>query len=266
MDKILVVVFDSEQKAVDGCDVLRSLHNDGSITLYAMAVIAKNAQGEASIKQGPDPGPLGSVVGLVAGGLIGLIGGPVGMTVGAGIGAMGGVLSDMWVLGVGEDFLEDVERQLQPGKSAVVAEVWEDWVIPVDTKIERAGGTVIRRTLSEVRHAVIERESDAFEAEISDLKAEYEKATGDAKAKVQAKLNAAKIHLQATQGRAKAALDNGKQAADAKIKSLQEQAAQARGEAKANIEARLAKVRTEYKRRTDKLSQAWELTKQALTV
>jgi hypothetical protein len=51
---------------------------------------------------------------------------------------------------------------------------------------------------------------------------------------------------------------------DAKIKSLQEQAAKAKGDAKAKIEARIAEVRSEYERRSDKLKQAWELTKQAL--
>jgi len=266
MEKILVVVFENEQRAAEGSEALQALHNDGTITLYDKAVIAKDAQGNAAVKQPPQETPIGSIVGLTTGALLGMIGGPVGMALGAGIGTVGGMITDLWVLGVGEDFLAEVQRELKPGKAAVVAEVWEDWVIPVDTRMERAGGHVMRRTVSEVRHAVIERESDAIEAEISDLKAELEKAAGDAKTKLQAKLNAAKIHLQSNQSRAKAAVEKGKQTADAKMKALQEQAGRIRGEAKANVEARLAKVRTEYKRRADKLSQAWEMTKQALTV
>ena len=42
--------------------------------------------------------------------------------------------------------------------------------------------------------------------------------------------------------------------------------AKAQGDAKAKLEARIAKVQSEYKRRADKLHQAWELTKEALTL
>jgi uncharacterized membrane protein YqiK len=77
-------------------------------------------------------------------------------------------------------------------------------------------------------------------------------------------MDATKAKLQATHDRAKAAFEAAKQKMDAKIKTLQEQAAKAKGAEKAKIEARIAEVQSEYKRRTDKLKQAWELTKQAL--
>jgi uncharacterized membrane protein len=266
MDKILVVVFDNEKKASDGCNALRALHTEGSITLFAMAVIAKDTSGMVAVKQAANQGPLGTAVGLVTGSLIGLLGGPVGVAIGAEVGMVGGMLSDLWTLGVGDDLLGEVGKHLTAGKTAVVAEVWEEWVTPVDTRMEAAGGIVFRRTLGEVRDALIERESDAFEAEIGHLKAEYDRATGDAKAKLQAKIDAVKAKLHATQDRARTAFEAAKQETDAKIKSVQEQAAKAKGEAKADIDARIVKVRSAYKRRTDKLSEAWELTKQALAV
>jgi uncharacterized phage infection (PIP) family protein YhgE len=171
---------------------------------------------------------------------------------------------DLAAVGVGEDFLADVGEQLKPGKTAVVAEVGEDWSMPVDTRLEAAGGVVLRRGIGEVEDALIERDAEALKAEIAQLKAEYAQATGNAKAKLQVKIDAAKAKLQATHDRAKAAFDAAKQKMDAKIKSLQEQSAKAKGDAKAKIDARIAEVQSEYKRRTDKLKQAWELTKQAL--
>jgi len=264
MDKMIVVVFDSESKAYEGSKALKELDVQGSITLYAMGVIAKDASGKVTVKEAADEGPLGTAVGLMTGSLIGLLGGPVGVAIGAGAGMFGGILYDLATVGVGEDFLAEVGRRLQPGKTAVIAEVGEDWSMPVDTRMEAAGGVVIRRGLGEVQDALIERDTDALKTEIAQLKAEYAQATGNAKAKLQAKIDAAKAKLQATHDRAKTALDAAKQKMDAKIKSLQEQSAKAKGDAKAKIEARIAEVRSEYKRRTDKLKQAWELTKQAL--
>jgi hypothetical protein len=50
----------------------------------------------------------------------------------------------------------------------------------------------------------------------------------------------------------------------AKVKELQVQAAKARGDAKANIDARIASTRADYARRTALLKRAGELATQAL--
>jgi uncharacterized membrane protein len=264
MNKIIVVVFDSESKAYEGSRALKELHDEGSITLYASAVIAKDASEKVTVKEAADQGPLGTGVGLVTGSLIGLLGGPVGVAIGAYVGTFGGMLYDLATVGVGEDFLAEVGGQLKPGKTAVVAEIEEEWAMPVDTRMEAAGGVVLRRGLGDVQDALIERDSDALEAELAQLKAEYAQATGKAKVKLQAKIDSTKAKLQTTHDRAKAALEASRQRMDAKIKSLQEQAAKAKGDAKTKLDARIAEVQSEYKRRTDKLKQAWELTKQAL--
>jgi uncharacterized membrane protein len=217
-----------------------------------------------TVKEAVDQGPLGTGIGLVTGSLIGLLGGPVGVAIGAYVGTFGGMLYDLANVGVGEDFLDEVGGRLKPGKTAVVAEVEEEWTMPVDTRMDAGGGVVFRRVLGDVQDALIERDSDALEAELAQLKTEYAQATGNAKVKLLAKIDAAKVKLQATHDRAKAALEAARQKMDAKIKSLQEQAAKAKGDSKAKIEARIAEVRSEYNRRTDKLKKAWELTKQAL--
>ena len=62
MDRMLVVVFDNESKAYEGKKALLQLDDEGSISLYAYAVLAKNADGTASVKQGDDSGPIGSLV------------------------------------------------------------------------------------------------------------------------------------------------------------------------------------------------------------
>ena len=57
MDRMLVVVFDSETKAYEGKRALIQLDSEGSIGLYGYAVVAKNADGTTTFKQGDDVGP-----------------------------------------------------------------------------------------------------------------------------------------------------------------------------------------------------------------
>jgi hypothetical protein len=52
---------------------------------------------------------------------------------------------------------------------------------------------------------------------------------------------------------------------EAKTKSLQEQAAKARGEWKAKLEKRSDELKADQKRRSDLLKKAWELAKGALS-
>ena len=71
MDRRLVVVFDSESKALEGKRALSQLDSDGSIGLWAYAIVAKNADGTSTVKQGDDAGPIGTLFGTSLGGLIG---------------------------------------------------------------------------------------------------------------------------------------------------------------------------------------------------
>ena len=176
----------------------------------------------------------------------------------------GGMLYDLANLGVGEDFLVEVGQYLLPGKAAVVAEVWEAWVLPVDTRMQAVGGVVFRRMRGDIVDAQFERDVAALNAELAELKAEWKQATGEAKAELQAKIDAAKAKLQAMRDSIEAKIETSQQETEAKIKALQEQAAKADGERKAKIEAHIAELKADDKRRTELLHQAWELTKEAM--
>jgi uncharacterized membrane protein len=265
MDKVLVVVFDNESKAYDGSRALQELQNEGSINLYAKAVIARDANEKVTVKQSGDMGPVGTAVGLLTGSLIGLLGGPVGFVIGASAGTYGGFLYDLAQLGVSEDYLDEVGKSLLPGKAAVVAEVWEDWMQPVDTRMEELGGVVFRRTRGDVLDEVIEKDIAATNADLAELEAEYDRTDGEAKAKLQARIDAARTRLQTTQEGIQARLEASQQEMKAKIHSLQEQAAKAGEERKAKLEKRVTELQAEQKRRSDLLKQANELIKKALT-
>ena len=107
--------------------------------MYASAVIAKDAEGRVDVRQAADRGPVGTLVGVVTGGLVGLLGGPVGVAVGAYVGGTGGVLYDLFNAGFDGDIVDEVAEALTPGKAAVVAEIDEYWVAPVETRLSDAG-------------------------------------------------------------------------------------------------------------------------------
>ena len=188
MERMLVVVFDNEKKAFEGKSALRQLELEGSISIYAGAVVAKHADGTVSVKQLDDDMPIGMLTGTAVGSLIGLLGGPVGLAIGVASGLTIGALYDADTLRVGEDFVTDVLKSLTPNKAAVVAEVEEAWTIPVDTRMEALGGTVFRRALWAVQEQVRREEIAAMKADLAQFKSEISKAHADRKAKLQKKI------------------------------------------------------------------------------
>ncbi|MBP6765436.1 MAG: DUF1269 domain-containing protein, partial [Rubrivivax sp.] len=264
MNKLLVAVFDNETAADAGLNALRNLHAAGDITLYATGVLVKDAHGAVHVRKAMDSGPVGTATGLAVGSLIGLLGGRAGVAVGALTGTVVGAVRDFWAAGVGLDFVEEAEKHLRPGKAALVAEIEEEWVIPVDAALQAAGGEVLRRTRTEVAEAQFDHDIAAFKAEIKELESEASHASGDARTKLQAKLAATKLSLDAAVRRAQQRADTLKQEAEAKAESLKLQLSQAKADVKTRIEDRMKRVKTAYHARGAKLSQAWNLTKEAL--
>ena len=54
MEKMIVTIFNTEAAAYDGVSALKALNDGGDITLYATAVLAKDADGKVSVKQTSD--------------------------------------------------------------------------------------------------------------------------------------------------------------------------------------------------------------------
>jgi uncharacterized membrane protein len=197
MDRMLVVVFDNESKAYEGRQALMELDAEGSISVYAYSVLAKGADGKATVKQGDDTGPLGTLLGTSLGSLIGLLGGPTGLAVGAAAGLMGGATADLDNARVGADFVDDVNEVLLPNRVALISEIEEDWATPVDTRMEALGGRVFRRALSEVQSKVNKEEVDAMKADLAQMKTEHSKARAERKGNLQGKINQLDSKIQA---------------------------------------------------------------------
>jgi len=228
---MLVVIFPNESKAYEGRTALQQLDSEGSISVYAYAVLVKNTDGTATVKQGDDVGPIGTLVGTSLGSLLGVLGGPVGVVAGAAAGMAAGSTIDLNNTRVGADFIDDVQKVLLPPNVALVAEVDEEWTTPVDTRMEAIGGNVFRRALSEVAETMDDEDVAAMKADLAQLKAERAKAQADREAKLEEKINQLDSKIQAQLQAAKERNDATKRKAQAKAQLLEARADAARSKA-----------------------------------
>jgi len=231
MDRMLVAVFDNVSEAQQGLAALVQLDLDGSITVFAHAVVARNPDGTKIVKEGHAPGPLGTLIGTPLGALIGLLGGAPGVAIGAIAGFFVGGTADSSRARIGEDFVDDVATALSTNRAAVVAEIEEDTTGPVDTRMEALGGTVFRRTLAEVRHTAHEDHIAAIKADLAQIKAEHAEAHAERKARLQEKINQLESRLQAQLQKAKERREADERTERAKVELLQAKAGAAKAKA-----------------------------------
>lgn len=268
MNKFIVVIFPDEAKASEGIRALRELHTEGSLTLHALAVVSKSADEKISLKVRPPTEPRGLAVGALVGVLIGVWGwgAPMGAIVGAASGGFIGILRDLLRVGVSETFVYEVADQLTPGKTAIIAEIDEDRVTPLDTRMEAIGGVVVREQRSEDVDNLLIREAAKYQAELMQLKAERAQAEEGRKAGLDARIAETEAKLRSVGERAQAKLVALENERNAKIETLQDQATEAtKDSSRAEIKRRIAAVRTDADRRSALLKKAAERVRKALT-
>jgi len=253
MEKMLVVVFNDEAKAYEGSHALRQLDAEGTIAIHAEAVIKKNADGTVTVKQSEDDFPIRTLGGTAIGSLIGLLEGPVGMAVGATAGLLAGSIGDLHVAGGDAEFVDDVAATLTPGKCAVIADVSEEWITPVDTRMEALGGTMFRKSKKLVEDDERARDVAELRSEIDQLKAEHARARGERKAKIQAQIDKLNGKLEARLDEARKRAEQTKSETEAKVQALQKKAEKTQGEIKATFDARVKRIRDDYEQSQKKL-------------
>lgn len=253
MDRMLVVVFDNEDKAIEGSHFLRELDRNGFIAVYDAAIVVKNANGNTSARRSGEHRPVGTLEGLAVGSLIGLLGGPVGVAVGFTGGTLIGALSDFENVRVGSDFIADAAKELVPGKAALVAEIEEEVITPLDEGMESLGGLVLRRSLRELKHKEYDQDIAIIKAEIAQSKAEHAAARAERKAKLEARIDALNTRLKQKTDQAKARREAIRRQAEAKIEALKAKATQAKQDIKAKHEQRVAKAKKEFQKWLDRV-------------
>jgi hypothetical protein len=252
---LLVAVFDDEAAAGAGAGILRELHASGTLTLYALAIVARGPAGAGMFVRVPvDPGgaPAAPAVGATIGALVTLLDGPLAAasrTINSGL---VGAVRDLDEAGLDAALLQRISRRFRAGCGAVIAEAEEVRQLPLDARILALRGHVFRhrlqRTLTEERAI---RELTALRCELRRLRTEP---GNDAYAKAEARVRRDRmLELQRMVESTHALAHGLRSEAAAKVAVLRLQAARFEGAARQAIEERAASVRSDLEARASRL-------------
>ncbi len=148
--ELLVLLFDDIDKADTALEELKELARYKYIKIADAAVLKRDSEGKATLKETHDfSGKKGAVVGAVGGVLVAVLAGPVGWVAGAAMGAgIGGVGAHLGDRGLPNDELEDIKAQLTPNSSALIVQVEHEWAGTLKDSLETKAVSSSARQMS----------------------------------------------------------------------------------------------------------------------
>ena len=160
MSELIVATFDNKEKAEEVRTKLLNLQREHLVDLGDAVVAVRDDKGKVKLYQHNTLIAAGAASGGFWGALIGLLFlSPVlGLVVGASAGAIAGALTDV---GINDDFMKELARKMQPGRSALfvlVRQATTDKLLEALTPFE---GEILRTSLS---HENEERLRNVLEA------------------------------------------------------------------------------------------------------
>ncbi len=157
MHQLLVVAFDHFDDARNAMNSLRALERQGRIRFEDTAIVERDPDGKAHVKnEVSGTTETAAVVGAAIGAIVGFVFPLAGMAIGAALGAVVGAALDT---GVSGDFVDDVKKTLRPGRSALFLVVKESDADATLATLRPYKGDVIQTTLpteaeEALRHAI----------------------------------------------------------------------------------------------------------------
>ena len=267
MEKIIFISFNNEKQAHEG---VRALHELRTVTLYAGALIAKDPDGKIVIKSSLVKRPGATLGGLLMDSLMGLLG-PAAIAIDTGSGALLGAAIDAAKRGITTAFVQAIENELASGKIGIIAEIDEEWVTPIDIRMEPLGATVFRQTRTQIEDAFFEKEIEAQRAELAILESEKaanakikaEQNAAERDAKLQTKIETTRRQIREKENQLAERVQSLREEGEERIALLQDQKITADEESKIQLDQRLKDIRAEYQLRAKKLHEALERSRRA---
>jgi uncharacterized membrane protein len=158
-NNVLVVTFgddpENDANAYQALTDLKQLDSQGQIKIDGAAVVTRDVDGRVEVKSdaGDDP-YVGAASGGVIGLLVGILGGPLGVLLGGTYGLLVGSLFDIDDVERTESVLGEISKQVQPSRTAVLAQVTEQSPDVIDAAMARLGGDVMRRPVVDVEEEI----------------------------------------------------------------------------------------------------------------
>jgi uncharacterized membrane protein len=135
---LYIAAYDDEDAAQADWDAVKALAADKVISVDALVLVSRDDDGKIHVKDNFHEVGAGTAIGAVGGAIVGLIFPPAilaSAVVGAGLGAGGGALLDRHHK---NEIKADVENDLPPGSSGIVALFEERWVADVEKALAKA--------------------------------------------------------------------------------------------------------------------------------
>ena len=153
MNQLLVVAFDHFDDAKTAMASLRSLEREGRIRFEDTAIVQRDPDGTAHVKnEVSGTTETATVIGAVVGGIVAFAFPLAGAVIGAAVGAAVGAALDR---GVSASFIAEVKTTLRPGRSALVLVVKQSDADATLAALRQFKGDVIQTTLdSEAEEAL----------------------------------------------------------------------------------------------------------------
>jgi uncharacterized membrane protein len=153
MNQLIVIAFDHFDDARSAMRDLRNLEGQGQIRFEDTAIVQRDPDGTAHVKNEVSGTTETAVVaGALIGGLLTFVFPPLGLVIGAAVGAAVGAALDTGVSGA---FVDQVKTTLRPGRSALFLVIKQSQLDPVLAALRRYRGDVIQTTLdSEAEEAL----------------------------------------------------------------------------------------------------------------
>jgi uncharacterized membrane protein len=171
MSELIVLAFNNNTDAFKMRDELVELQKQEVISLSDAAVVVRDQDGKAKVKQATNLVGAGALGGAFWGMLIGLLffAPWLGLAIGAVTGALAGKFTDT---GVDDKFIKEVSETIEPGHSALFLLVNKVTMDKVQPTLERYNATIIQTSLSDEQEAKLAALFTHEEAEESSEEAE----------------------------------------------------------------------------------------------
>lgn len=145
MTQLIVIAFDHFDDARNAMAGLRALERDGQIRFEDTAIVERDPDGTAHVKnEVSGTTETAAAIGALIGGLVIFVFPLAGIALGAALGVLVGRSLDR---GVSDQFVDDVKQTLRPGRSALFLVVKESNADATLAALREYRGDVIQTTL-----------------------------------------------------------------------------------------------------------------------
>lgn len=183
MEKMIQAVFNSEVEAFKALQAIQQLGERKDISVGETYILSKDEMGKTSIRSAKDnDAGAGTLGGGVLGGLIGLLAGPLGLLVGVAGGMLAGSASETLRAENVSDYLDVVSANIPNGKSVLVAHIWEDWEVPLNTALLALTNDLSRYNMDEQVYVPVQSELSKVSEDIKSAETRFLEADGPEKA------------------------------------------------------------------------------------